>query len=378
MRVKLLLTLFLLPFLISCNSAVLTTSPVTLTPTFTLSPRPTSTLTNTPQKTSTPTQNPTDFSTYYGTWTITRYEHYWMSAFLTDEYAESQIGKKMELTSTELQFDDDFLWLSSKHCTSASYSWATLDEFYGHGWQALLPSESPEKRDDLLFLDLYCDGKMVTGFEVSKTGKLVVYYDDYWFFLDPATTAASALATRYAITYTPSFTPTSLPKFTATFTATLPPTQYYEKYKFDWLIDQEYDTNKGNIVQAGSSPLFTSEEYPDTSDSYIDLDNSVYTEGISDLKFIFVKGTPPTYHLIPLNGTKLISVEFSHATLETCINAGYSNLLEFIAVESDKGNYFCGITSDKRFSLFHIDEVNHLGDGSLRMSFVTFKKDSDK
>jgi hypothetical protein len=188
----------------------------------------------------------------------TRYEHPGMSFFLTDEYAESQIGKKMELTSTEMRFDEDFLWLSNKYCANASYDWATSDEFIGSGWQALLPSENLEKRDDLLFLNVNCDGKMVTGFEVSKTGKLVVYYDDYWFFLDPETSAASALSTRFATTYTPTSTP------------------------------------------------------------------------------------------------------------------------NFISVETEQGSYFCAVTSDQRFSLFHIDEVNHLGDGSLRLSFVTYKKDTDE
>ncbi len=182
------------------------------------------------------------------------------------------------------------------------------------------------------------------------------------------------LATRFAITYTPSFTPSPLPKFTAT----LPPTQYYEEYLFDWLIDQEVEANKDKIVQAGSSPLFASEKYPDTSDSFIDLDNSVYTEGKNDLKFIFVNGVPPVNHLIPLNSAKLVPVGFSNASLATCINAGYSTKLDFISVENEEGNYFCIVTSDKRFSLIHIDEVNSLGNGSLRLSFVTLKGNSDE
>jgi hypothetical protein len=301
-----------------------------------------------------------------------------MFYMLTDEYAESQIGKKMELTSAEMRFDDEFLWLSMKHCASASYDWATSDQFVGHGWQALLHSDNPEKRDDLLFLNVNCDGEMVTGFEVSRTGKLVVYYDSYWFFLDPEISAASALSTRFAVTFTPSFTPTLTPRVSPTSTATLAPTQFYEEYFYDWLIDQETETHREKIVQAGSHPLFASENYPDAPDSYIDLDNSVYTEGKIDLKFSFVKDSVPNYQLLPVNGTKLISVDFPHAALETCINADYSSILNFIAVEAEQGNYFCAVTSDQRFSLFHLDEVNHLGDGSLRLSFVTYKKTSDE
>ncbi|MBC7875911.1 MAG: hypothetical protein H7Y59_01960 [Anaerolineales bacterium] len=301
-----------------------------------------------------------------------------MSVFLTDKYAESQIGKTMELAKTEMRFDNDFLWVENKYCTNAAYDWATIDDFTGNAWQALLPSDNPDKRDDLLFLDVNCDGNNVTGFEVSKIGRLVIYFDGYWFFLDPETSAASVLATRFATTYTPTSTPSLLPKFTATYTPSLAPTQFYEEYLFDWLIDQQAETHRGHVIQAGSNLLFTSEEHPDTPDSYTDLDLSLYTEGKDDLKLNFVKSDPPAYQLHTVNGTKLIRVDLSHITLETCMNADYSSALDFISIETEKGSYFCAITSDKRFSLFHIDEVNHLGDGSLRLSFVTYEKDTDK
>jgi len=339
---------------------------------------PTVTPKNTPHSTSTPTPNASVFSTYYGIWTITRYEHDGLSVFLTDEYAESQIGKKMELTSTEIRFDNDFLWPSTSYCVDASYDWETIDDFTGHAWQALLSLKNPEKRADFLFLDVSCKGKEIMGFEVSKTGKLVVYYDSYWFFLDPKSTATSVLATRFATTYTPSSTPSPLPRFTATYTASLAPTQFYEEYLFDWLISQQADAHRESIVQAGSGPLFTSEKYPDSPDSYLDLDTSIYTDGKNDLKLSFVKGGSIDYQLLPINATKILAVELSQASLETCINADYPSSLSFISIETEQGNYFCAITSDQRFSLFHIDEVNHLGDGSLRISFVTYKKAADQ
>jgi hypothetical protein len=125
-------------------------------------------------------------SSYYGDWVVMRYEHYGTSAFATDEYADKQIGKGMQLQATEIKFDDGFLGYSAgDNCSSVTYKRATQDEFVGHGWQALLPEESPEKREgDLLFFDVYCSGKMLLGFEISKTSDIVIYVDQYWFFLE--------------------------------------------------------------------------------------------------------------------------------------------------------------------------------------------------
>ena len=188
-------------------------------PTFTDSPIPivpTLTLSGIPQNTSTATPNAKDFANYYGVWTITRYENPYQSPFPTDEYAENQVGKKLELNNIEVRFDEDFLWVEKKDCPNASYEWATPEVFTGRAWQVLLPPDNPDKRDDLLFFDVSCDGSRTIGFEVSKSGKLVAYLSNYWFFLDPETTAASALATRFATTYTPSFTPSPSPTITAT------------------------------------------------------------------------------------------------------------------------------------------------------------------
>lgn len=218
MRVETLFKFIVLLSLVSCKPTS-GSHPQTSIPTFTDSPIPivpTYTFTSTPQNTSTATPNLKNIANYYGVWTITRYENPQYSPFPTGEYAESQIGKKMELTDTEVRFDNDFLWVEKKECPNVSYEWETPDDFMGHAWQALLPHGNPDKRDDLVFFEVTCDGSRTIGFEVSKSGKLVAYLSNYWFFFDPETTAASALATRFASTYTPSFTPSPSPTITAT------------------------------------------------------------------------------------------------------------------------------------------------------------------
>lgn len=219
MQIKKNLIFIVLLSLISCRPTSLDSHQESPIHTFTDSPVPivpTRTFTRMPQNTSTPTPNPKNIGNYYSVWTITRYENPYQSPFFTDEYAEAQIGKKVELTKTEVRFDENFLWIEKKDCTNASYDWAVPDDFVGHAWQALLPYGNPENRDEILFFDVICDGSRTIGFEVSKTGKLVAYFAGYWFFLDPKTTVVSALATRFATTYTPSFTPSLSPTITAT------------------------------------------------------------------------------------------------------------------------------------------------------------------
>jgi hypothetical protein len=136
--------------------------------------------------TSTPTSEVRDISMFYGHWVITRWEHYRMSAGLTDEYANSQIGNGVSLTDTQITFDDDFLWLSKKYnCSNATYRWATRYDFMNGVWQLLLPDESPSKRqNELLAVFINCQGKNFLEFEVAKSGEIVIYYDCYWFFLE--------------------------------------------------------------------------------------------------------------------------------------------------------------------------------------------------
>ncbi len=187
MRAKTLCKLILLLSLASCKPGVFDSLPQTPTPSFTPSPMPavsTVTFTSTPLIISTVTPEAKIISDYYGVWAITRYEQHRTGGPITDEDAESQIGKIVQLSSTEIRFDDGFLWRDNNYCANASYAWATPDDFVGHLWQALLPAKHPEKRYELLYLKVNCDGQMITGFEVTKTQKLVAYFAFYWFFLD--------------------------------------------------------------------------------------------------------------------------------------------------------------------------------------------------
>lgn len=141
--------------------------------------------TNTPYQFTLTSQNEKFFSTYYGVWIITHYEYRGFSVFGSNEFADSQIGKKIELLSNEVNVDEGFLWLSKTSYKKVSYGWAEDSDFIGGGWQVLLPDENPDKHIGLLYLDFYYnDGYPFFGAEVTKTGRLVVFYDGYWFFLD--------------------------------------------------------------------------------------------------------------------------------------------------------------------------------------------------
>ncbi|MBA4383643.1 MAG: hypothetical protein C0410_02810 [Anaerolinea sp.] len=172
-------------------------NPVTAIPTYTLvptkTPQPPGVLIvqSSPTPTITPywftlsDKNEKSYSTYYGIWIITRYEYRGSSAFGTNEFADSQIGKKIELLANEITVDKDFLWFSKTSYKNASYGWADENDFINGGWQVLLPDENPDKHQGLLFLDFYYNnGYALTGMEVSKTGRLVIFDDGYWFFLD--------------------------------------------------------------------------------------------------------------------------------------------------------------------------------------------------
>jgi hypothetical protein len=204
--------------LVSCKPVTANSPPEPATPSHTPSPIPivpTLTFTSTPQSTSTATPDVKNIADFYGVWTITRYDNPRQFPFPPFEDAEAQIGKKMELTDTEMRFDHNFLMLDKKNCPNVSYEWATPDDFMGHAWQALLSTDNPDKRDDLLYFEVSCDGSHTIGFEVTKSGKLVAYVG-YWFFLEPESTAVSSLATRSVTTYTPSSTPRPSPTCTAT------------------------------------------------------------------------------------------------------------------------------------------------------------------
>ena len=124
-------------------------------------------------------------SAYLGTWRIRRFEKSALGGDLTRKYVMSQIGKALTLRDGEATFDRGLLWIAGPACERASLSWASAQEFEGHAWQALLPSDHPSKRHgDLLFLNVACgERERVFGCEVTNDGELVAYYDGYYFFL---------------------------------------------------------------------------------------------------------------------------------------------------------------------------------------------------
>lgn len=136
-----------------------------------------------PSSTATTPDKPS-VANYFGTWRIKRFAKLGFgSAGLTDRYAEGQIGKAVALSGTSAYFDKDFLWRGGKRCEHPTYKWAAYDEFIGHGHQALLPADHPDRRDDLLFLDVDCEGRGLFGCEITVKGECVAYYDGYSFFL---------------------------------------------------------------------------------------------------------------------------------------------------------------------------------------------------
>ena len=187
MRVKTLCIFILLLSLASCKPVVFDSLPQTPTLALAASSIPivsTVTFTSTPVILSSVTPEVKNISDYYGIWTITSYEQHRTGGPFTEEDAKSQIGKTVELSSSETRFENGFLWRDNNSCAHISYAWSTPDDFVGHLWQALLPTKHPEKRDQLWYLKVNCDGSLMMGFEVTKTRKLVAYSAFYWFFLD--------------------------------------------------------------------------------------------------------------------------------------------------------------------------------------------------
>jgi hypothetical protein len=145
---------------------------------------PTITRTKTKLITKTNTSNPNEYvvSNYFDNWIIIRFENY-DSYSITDEDAEKQIGTRITLSENIVHADMGFLWLDKCYCSNPYYYWE--DDFSNHLWQALLPYDNPEKREgNPLYLSIDCNAKSYLGFEVSNLGKLVVYFDNVYFFLE--------------------------------------------------------------------------------------------------------------------------------------------------------------------------------------------------
>jgi hypothetical protein len=162
---------------------------LTETPVFTetATPRPTKTITSSMTYTRTPwiQGDITKISSYYGDWKITRYEFTGGGTKITKEEADAQIGLGMQLEATAIRFDKDFLFLSDSSCTNASYRSVPQSEMLEGGYyHFMLPDGHPDARTDRIFFDIYCNGKSLTGFEISKSYDIVFFWDNYFFFLE--------------------------------------------------------------------------------------------------------------------------------------------------------------------------------------------------
>jgi hypothetical protein len=153
----------------------------------TKSPKPTKTKTieNTLTKTMWFTGDAANISSYYGTWTTTRHEFFAGGTRITKEEADGFLGKGMQFDATTIEFDDGFLWLSESNCSNTSYtSIPESDMLMGGYYHFMLPDYSPDARTDRIFFEIFCGGKKLTGFEISKYYEIVFFYDNYYFFLE--------------------------------------------------------------------------------------------------------------------------------------------------------------------------------------------------
>lgn len=127
-----------------------------------------------------------EMSTYYGTWIITRYESTKDPDFYYDvNFPGTQIGRKIQFLPGEVIVDADFLYNNGVDQTHIIYSVVGLEYYWYDNYINPLPSDHPDKRDDPLFIlvDIDRDSNMYE-FEVTKSSRLVISSDGYWFFLD--------------------------------------------------------------------------------------------------------------------------------------------------------------------------------------------------
>jgi hypothetical protein len=124
-----------------------------------------------------------DVERYLGAWHIQHFAKVREPALTPDAYPSSQVGKSAILSREAATFEGGFLWVGGKSCSEPSYRWASDDEFIGHASQALLPIDHPDRRAELLFLDVDCEGSNIFGCEVTRQSECAAYYDGYAFFL---------------------------------------------------------------------------------------------------------------------------------------------------------------------------------------------------
>ncbi len=144
---------------------------------------------------------------------------------------------------------------------------------------------------------------------------------------------------------------------------------------FNDLIELEWEKHRGEIAQAGASPIFISVKSPDALDSFMDLDTGVCcAQSISDLKFSITMSEGLFIEFV--NGALYQTIEAEEASLMECSQRVdlFSGQIIFPADEVD--TYVCVLTNEQRISLLHIDSVrlDPMNDATVRISFVTWDK----
>lgn len=128
------------------------------------------------------------------------------------------------------------------------------------------------------------------------------------------------------------------------------------------------------IRQQGFVPLFADLAQPDGPDAHLDLDTGEkYDVEESDIKFVISQGTVQVYLLQPVNGATAAAVGETEPGLEGC-----RLVLDALSAgnipETRVSLYLCVLTNDGRLSQLRVDEIGHLGPGSLQVSFVTWEE----
>lgn len=138
-------------------------------------------------------------------------------------------------------------------------------------------------------------------------------------------------------------------------------------------IATEFQRPASEIAQAGYVPLFVNPADPSNLDSYLDLDTGSVAElESSDLKLSLSQNEAEDLILELLNGSLAAPIKMDVANKDGCITLIGAFPLADIITDLKVGDFYCVLTDQGRLSLVHIDKINHLGEGSLQLSFATW------
>ena len=125
-----------------------------------------------------------DLSEFFGEWMVV--EH--VIRHPDSEYLDFPIhpdellGETILIAENSLSTSEKFFSWHNYKCQDQIYRWAHV---IGSSGQALLDTDHPEKGEQpVYFYDVICDGGLVMGFEVSASGKLIMFWYSNWYFLE--------------------------------------------------------------------------------------------------------------------------------------------------------------------------------------------------